>query len=330
MVDKEEKYWSLLRDQFGPVEPDTEEFLTRSLELSGWYNTGLSSTGSFDVGLMVASPFGMLLDALPIPAMMIDDSFKVAFANQACRTISDNYSIIQGVPFASLVPRQRNSEKALAVLKRVFFTRKSVIAEGILEIDARKVWGRLYFRSIRIGAERYVLVVIEDLTREKARLRVKKKEDDQKDILVSATREKLCKEVWRSERMEGALKYERDKFRKLAGLLGLCTAILGADGAFKHLGPEFKELFGGLIDEFHALRNGKAKLGSRDPRCAEALEWFSQLIGAQELTYSSESFILKYRDGREKKVVCKAVKLESSEYLVACQDLTQKNHPKNQ
>lgn len=325
MVDKEEKHGGPLEEQLGSGSTDTEEFLTRSLELTGWYNTGLSSTGSFDVGLMVASPFGKLLDALPIPAMMIDDSFSVAFANQACGTISDNYAIIQGVPFVSLVPRQRNSEKALTVLKRVYFTRKPVIAEGILEIDAKKVWGRLYFRSIRIGPERYVLVVIEDLTSEKTRLRLKKQEGEQKDVVISATREKLCQEIWRSERMEGALKYEKEKFQKLSGLLEFSTAIIGTDGHFRHLSTDFKNVFGSIIDEFQSLPSNKGIFEPKDPQCAEMLDWLARLVGFEELPHSSETFVLKYRDGSKKHVFCRAVKLDSNEYLIACRDITGKH-----
>jgi two-component system, cell cycle sensor histidine kinase and response regulator CckA len=173
MENKEKLYRDYPQGQVAPGLSDAEEFFSKSLELTEWYDSGLSTTGSFDVGIMVASPFGKLLDALPVPAMMIDSSYKVAFANQACGTISNSYKIIQGVPFASLVPRPRNSEKALEVLKKVLLARKSVIAEGILEIDARKVWGRLYFRPIRIGAERYVLLVIADLTKEKTSLLMK-------------------------------------------------------------------------------------------------------------------------------------------------------------
>ncbi|HMK36503.1 MAG TPA: hypothetical protein VK463_15625 [Desulfomonilaceae bacterium] len=316
MEDKEQRYWDRPNDAVGPGLPDGEEFFTKSLELTEWFNSDVSATGSFDVGLMVASSFGKLLDALPVPAMLIDYAYNIGFANQACGTISSNYKIVQGVPFASLVPRSRNSEKARAVMKKVFFTRKSVVAEGILEIDARKVWGRLYFRSIRVGHERYILLVIEDLTAEKTRLVLKQKDEDRQNTLISNANERLNEEVWRRERVESALKFERDKFRKLGQVLEFSTAIIGNDGDFRYISPDFKNIFGQVLDELARYRkNGVHDELSADVR--NLLDWFVHLNDSAD---SSGTFVLKNAEGLEKEVVCRAARLENKEILVVCLD----------
>jgi hypothetical protein len=330
MEDRERSWPNQPRERVAPGLSEAEEFFSKSLELTEWFNSELSTSGSFDVGIMVATPFGKLLDALPVPAMMIDSSYKVAFANQACGSISNSYKIIQGVPFPSLVPRQRNSEKALAVLKKVLLTRKSVIAEGILEIDARKVWGRLYFRPIRIGAERYALLVVSDITAEKTSLLLKQKADSRKDFLISAANEKLAEQFRHGGRIEEALKSERDRFERLTELLKLSIAILGADGRFRYLSPDFKGLFGRIIDQFSAQRRtGAVASPEMDPRSTEILVWFAQLGNPEETPHSVRTFVLKHEDGSEKTVTCRAEKLDSGECLILCEDLTRNGHPQN-
>ncbi len=161
------------------VAAEEEDLCAQSVDLTQWFSTGLTATGSFDLGIVAATQFGKLLDALPIPILMIDGSYMVVFANQACAKISPNYARIQGVPFTTLVPRSRNAEKAQWLLRKVFATRKPQVADGILELEAKKIWGRLHFSAIRIGRERYVLLLIEDLTGEKTQLLLNRRDDSQ-------------------------------------------------------------------------------------------------------------------------------------------------------
>ncbi len=123
------------------------------------------------------------------------------------------------------------------------------MAEGILEVDAKKVWGRLHFRPIRIGIDRYVLLVVSDLTSEKTSLLLKEKLDARKDFLISAANEKLSEQFRHRERIEQALKTERNRFEKLAELLKLPIAVLAADGALRYASPDFRSLFGSAVDK---------------------------------------------------------------------------------
>lgn len=210
--------------------PDCEDLASNTIDLNDWFATDLSTTGSFDLGIVAATSFGKLLNALPIPVMLIDWTYSVVFTNQACAAVSSDYKMIQGLPFESLVPRIRNAEKARSLVKAVFRTRKPQIADGILEIDARKIWGRLYFRSIRIGNERYVLLVVENITAEKADILLKHKEIEE----LSASRRDLQVTVKRrtnqlfeiSEKLSSEVARQKAKCRTLSDEIGCLTTAL--------------------------------------------------------------------------------------------------------
>ena len=111
-------------------------------------------------------------------------------------------------------------------------------------MDARKIWGRLYFQSIRMGAERYVLIMIEDMTSEKTQLVLKDKNDQKQKVQktqlarivqdrtsrLTETSEKLCEEVFRHEQTEGTLRQEEDRYNKLAESIPLATAVITKTG----------------------------------------------------------------------------------------------------
>ncbi len=125
------------------------------------------------------------MDALPIPALLIDRFYQVGFANQSCAKISSSYRKIQGCPFADLVPLPNDAERAQALTDKIqalidtaFETRKPRVAEAILEIENKRIWARLHLRSVRIGLETYVLLTMEDLTHEKKQLVLSQRHDE--------------------------------------------------------------------------------------------------------------------------------------------------------
>jgi len=69
--------------------------------------------------------------------------------------------------FSSLFPDRSQSEKVRKLLDKILEDRKPVIAEGLIQIGDKRLWSRIYARSVRLGAERILLVLIEDLTPEK-------------------------------------------------------------------------------------------------------------------------------------------------------------------
>ncbi len=63
--------------------------LTETIDVTSLFSKELSDTGSFDIrGDIWKTTFGQVLQALPIPAFLIDQDCNLLFANQACSKIS--------------------------------------------------------------------------------------------------------------------------------------------------------------------------------------------------------------------------------------------------
>ena len=85
---------------------------TETLDLSNLLTSDLTFSGSFDIrGDIWATTFGKLTQALPLPALLIDQSCNIVVANQACRRISREYEKILDTPFSELFPDPPTARK---------------------------------------------------------------------------------------------------------------------------------------------------------------------------------------------------------------------------
>jgi PAS domain S-box-containing protein len=162
---------------------------TETIELNNLLTQDLTPSGSFKLGRIPATTFGQLLEALPIPAFLVDLSHCVAFANEACRKISLECIEIEGTRFSSLISSPFASNKITALLEAVFSTRKSRVTEAPLKIGARKIWARMSFRSLRLGNDRLILVLAEDLTGERKQLLLRQRHNAQLSREVAQRRQ---------------------------------------------------------------------------------------------------------------------------------------------
>jgi len=212
---------------------------TESIELKSLFTRDVTTSGSYDVrGGIWATTFGKVIQALPIPVFLIDESLKVTVANHACGRFTPYYEKIQGKPFAALFGGPSAAETAQSVLERVFSDRKARIGEGMLRVDNAMLWARMTFRSIRIMNERFVIVLVEDLTREKVQLheneilrqeleeRVQRRTGE-----LRKTNEDLTREVAERKRAEeerekviSQLQHALAQVKKLSGLLPICAS----------------------------------------------------------------------------------------------------------
>jgi len=212
---------------------------TESIELKSLLTRDLTASGSFDVRSGIwATTFGKVVQALPIPTFLIDESLKITVANQACGMFTPEYEKVQGRPFASLVGATASAQRVDALLEQVFSDRTPRVGEGTLRIDDALVWARMTFRPIRILNDRYVLVLVEDLTREKVQLRENEKLTQELEKRVERrtaelrkTNEELTQEVAERKRAEQEkeklvieLREALSKVKKLSGLLPICSS----------------------------------------------------------------------------------------------------------
>jgi hypothetical protein len=212
---------------------------TESIELKSLFTRDITSSGSFDVRSGIwATTFGKVIQALPIPTFLVDESLNITLANQACGRFTFDYERVQGRPFANIVGGAQAGEKAETLVQEVFFDRSPRVGEGTLTIGDAMIWARLTFRPIRILSDRYVLVLVEDLTREKVQLHENERLRRELELRVERrtaqlrkSNEELKQEIAERERAER----EREKLvvelqealgqvKKLSGLLPICAS----------------------------------------------------------------------------------------------------------
>lgn len=173
--------------------PEGGRLGTETIDLALLVGDNLTQSGSFDLGGVRPSSFDRLLQALPIPAMLVDQSHTIIFTNQSCRKISVHGQAIVGESFGALFASAQVGERASELLDSVFRTRKATVSEAILDIDGKRVWGRLHLRTLRLGQERCILVIVEDISAEKKEIFLRNKHEQE----LCIARDELEKRVAR-------------------------------------------------------------------------------------------------------------------------------------
>jgi DNA-binding CsgD family transcriptional regulator len=156
---------------------ELDQLSTQTIDLRLLFTEDITQSGSFDIRSGIwQTTFGRVLQALPIPAMLVDKSHCVLIANQACGRMGGDHEQIQGKPLPPLC--RSFSKKVESVLDKVFEDRRPRGFEAPVQIATHKIWGRMTLRSIRIDTERFILVLVEDLTAEKTELLLTKKHQE--------------------------------------------------------------------------------------------------------------------------------------------------------
>lgn len=147
-----------------------EPLTTESIDLESLFPLDVTQSGSFDLRALESSVVGKLLNALPILAVVINRHDTITFSNSALRNVPNGCAALTGLTFTSLFSDPSLSEQIRSIVESVFETRSSQTARAAMEICGTRVFARMHFRPIRLGPERDVLVLVEDLTREQNQL----------------------------------------------------------------------------------------------------------------------------------------------------------------
>ncbi|MEW6350377.1 MAG: EAL domain-containing protein [Thermodesulfobacteriota bacterium] len=148
---------------------------TLSIDLSNLLRGDLSMSGSFDLSARQAGSFRKLLNAFPVPAMMVSEECEVIVANESASRILASLDGVHGNAFADVFAQAGEGTIERRIVAGVFADRKPVVREALLGAENQRMYGRLHFRAVRVGLERYVLITIEDLTPEKKQVLIAKK-----------------------------------------------------------------------------------------------------------------------------------------------------------
>jgi PAS domain-containing protein len=318
---------------------------THTIDLSSLYKSDVQETGSFDLGSIESSSLGSLLNALPIPAFLIDSYYSVAFANQACRKITLDWQQMRGVRFADLLPvpddagkAETLARKAQSILERAFQTRKPQRAEAILKISGNKIWCRLHIRSVRLVADRYLLVLIEDLTSDRTEQRLRQREEvrlrqafdkmemvlKQRNSDLNESEERLREEALHMERAKELLLREKRNFRALFQFVPIGMILIGNDGTVRDANPKFLEMFGYIPDdlpfpaEWLGTTFGQAlQDGMNSSNGAEAIQTFASK-DTEPLAVRATT-----KEGSERSTVLRPMRLGMGDFVVICEDASE-------
>jgi diguanylate cyclase (GGDEF)-like protein/PAS domain S-box-containing protein len=167
----------LFEEEPNAFKPLSESFSlsTETIDLNRLYSRDVTESGSFDLRRLEATSFGRLLEAIPIPALVVDASGIIAFVNKALAKISPAYGALVGIGFATIFSGPSVAMKSRSVLNQVLESRKPLSAQGHFRINRTHLWGRMHFRSVRLGTERSVLVLVEDLSLERKQVQLMQK-----------------------------------------------------------------------------------------------------------------------------------------------------------
>ena len=187
---------------------------TQTIDLASLLTKDVSTTGSFDIrGEIWTTTFGKVLQALPIPAFLIDTNHIVMQANQACSKISPEGDSLLGDRFSSLFAGSEAFDKVQSLLEEVFTSRKTRVGEAVLTIRGRRIWARMTLRSLRIMRDRFALCLIEDLTNERKQLQVNERlrsqlerRVEERTATLKNANEMLQSEINHRKRAEEALR----------------------------------------------------------------------------------------------------------------------------
>lgn len=222
----------------------------------------LNTSASFDLKGINATSFGRLLQALPVPILLIDESGKIGYANQSWEKISARYDRMLGRSFASLFVNPQVREDAEALITKVFMTRKPQVATAVLQPEKDKIFARMHFRCIRIGGERSIICLVQDLTLERRQLLLIKKHREellkaqaelekrveQRTAALKEINRKLLLEIAERKRAEDAFGASEEKYRVVVenAQEGMCVV---QDGRIRFLNLSGQKLLGHSVEE---------------------------------------------------------------------------------
>lgn len=155
----------------GPDGSPTETIDFRSVFAE--YSAAIAAT---DPEKIAGTSVGKLLQALPVPALLIDPFGNIFFANRAWAQLGGpEGKNLLGVTFSSFFQDAKIARKADNLIEKVVRERKPHVVEGELRFDETAVWGRMHLRSIRIGKDRSVLLIVEDYAPDRYQLAARRR-----------------------------------------------------------------------------------------------------------------------------------------------------------
>lgn len=228
---------------------------TESIDLDALFTRDVSPSGSFDIrGDIWETTFGRLMQALPIPALLIDSSNTIFVANQACRRLSTRYEEIQNRDLGILCVSRVSREGLVGLASEVLRTRKPRVGEYAITLGDGTIWARMTFRSIRVRRNRWLLLMIEDLTLEKKQL-----------LLNQRHQERLKKEIEQRKQAQKAVEQVKEQWELTFHSVRDPIAILDTKFRIRRANRALAELIASTTQQVIGMKCFQCFHGTEEP-----------------------------------------------------------------
>lgn len=216
-----------------------DEEPTDTIDFTGLFTADITVSGSFDIrGDIWKTTFGRVIQAVPIPVLLVDQSIRVGVANDAWGRVCPEFKMIVGEPFRTLFPHDKVAAEMEELALTILSDRKPRVKQAVLKIANNVMWGRMTLRSIRIMSERFLLVLIEDLTAERRQL-----------LLNQRQQEALKREMAEHRISQKALQESELRFRKIYENAPMMMQTLDTQGIIRNANTKFMKAMGYSRDE---------------------------------------------------------------------------------
>ncbi len=157
---------------------------------------------------------------------------------------------------------------------------------------------------------------------------------DKTDLVESLSEQKRVTDVLNQElmaeitvrkRVEEQLRVETEKFKMLSDSAPFGMVMIGKDGTFEYLNPKFTEIVGyDLSDVANGREWIRKAYPDREYRHEVVSAWFKALKEHGPGETRSGVFEVTCKDGSQRTIHFRPVKLNTGEDLMTCEDITEK------
>jgi two-component system, cell cycle sensor histidine kinase and response regulator CckA len=223
----------------------------------------LSASVVLDFSNIHQTSFGKLLESIPIPVLLIDETCKINFVNHAWQKVSVNYQRILGRSFSSIFTRRSVAKAVNSIVQKAFMTRSPLVASTVLEVEESRIYGRVHFRSLRMGGDRALIVLVEDLTAEKKQLILTQKHKEallkaqeelesrveERTSALKSMNEDLLREIGFRKEAEHSLEASRASFTSIVEKTGEGILVISPESVVLYANPAASSLLGQARDK---------------------------------------------------------------------------------
>jgi len=135
----------------------------------------------------------------------------------------------------------------------------------------------------------------------------------------------ISRDITDRRNAEEALRLEREKFRVLLEHAPIAMVMIGADGTYHYINPKFKEVFGYDLSDVPNAREWYRK-AFPDPEVRHQLisVWIDTVEKSKPGEMTTQTCKVVCKDGNNRIVHFRPVRLETGEYLMTCEDCTER------